>query len=62
MLPHDYLNYWLTGNFCTEFGDASGTGYFDIINRKWSNEVFSKIAPELVMNDVLPTLLSAEKN
>ena len=61
MLPHDYLNYWLTGNFCTEFGDASGTGYFDIINRKWSNEVFSKIAPELVMNDVLPTLLSAEK-
>lgn len=61
MLPHDYLNYWLTGNFCTEFGDASGTGYFDIINRKWSNEVFSQIAPELVMNDVLPTLLSAEK-
>lgn len=61
MLPHDYLNYWLTGNFCTEFGDASGTGYFDVINRQWSSDVFSEIAPELVMEEVLPKLLSAEQ-
>ncbi len=26
LLPHDYLNYWLTGRACTEYGDASGTG------------------------------------
>ncbi|MCP4817459.1 MAG: xylulokinase, partial [Planctomycetaceae bacterium] len=25
LLPHDYINYWLTGNRVTEFGDASGT-------------------------------------
>ncbi|BFU61077.1 MULTISPECIES: xylulokinase [Rodentibacter] len=61
MLPHDYLNYWLTGHFCTEFGDASGTGYFDIVNRCWSRKVFGEIAPELNMNNVLPTLLSAEQ-
>ncbi len=61
MLPHDYLNYWLTGHFCTEFGDASGTGYFDIVNRCWSREVFGEIAPELNMDNVLPTLLSAEQ-
>ena len=28
LLPHDYLNYWLTGRCASEYGDASGTGYF----------------------------------
>ena len=28
LLPHDYINYWLTGEKKTEFGDASGTAYF----------------------------------
>src|SRR5206468_837504 len=26
-LPHDYLNLWLTGEFVTEAGDASGTAF-----------------------------------
>ena len=26
LLPHDYVNYWLTGAYCMEAGDASGTG------------------------------------
>lgn len=26
LLPHDYVNYWLTGVYCMEAGDASGTG------------------------------------
>ncbi|HHF4790130.1 TPA: FGGY family carbohydrate kinase [Haemophilus influenzae] len=47
MLPHDYLNYWLTGKFCTEFGDASGSGYFDVVKREWKREVFKYLAPEL---------------
>src|SRR5690606_41257008 len=29
LLPHDYLNYLLTGRTCMEYGDASGTGFFD---------------------------------
>ncbi len=29
LLPHDYLNYRLTGEFTMEAGDASGTGLFD---------------------------------
>ncbi len=33
LLPHEYLNFWLTGNICAENGDASGTGYFDIRKR-----------------------------
>ena len=32
MLPHDYLNFWLTGEKKMEFGDASGTAYFDVNN------------------------------
>jgi sugar (pentulose or hexulose) kinase len=27
LLPHNYINYWLTGEKKTEFGDASGTIY-----------------------------------
>lgn len=61
MLPHDYLNYWLSGNFCSEYGDASGTGYFDVVRRQWSREVFAKIAPELDLDQVLPALLRAEE-
>ena len=26
LLPHDYLNHWLTGRFVAEYGDASGNG------------------------------------
>ena len=42
-LPHDYLNLWLTGTFCTEPGDASGTAYFDVKTRAYSLEVLGVI-------------------
>ena len=29
LLPHDYVNFWLTGRATMECGDASGTGWFD---------------------------------
>lgn len=29
LLPHDYINFRLTGRFATERSEASGTGYFD---------------------------------
>ena len=28
LLPHDYLNFWLTGQKKAEYGDASGTAFF----------------------------------
>src|SRR5580765_3953108 len=28
LLPHDYLNFWLTGEKVMEYGDASGTALF----------------------------------
>lgn len=35
LLPHDYINFWLTGEKRMEYGDASGTGLLDVRKRKW---------------------------
>ena len=38
-LPKDYLAYRLSGVFSTDVSDASGTLYFDVKNRTWSDEM-----------------------
>jgi len=43
MLPHDYLNWLLTGLHCAEYGDASGTALFDVRKREWSARICSLI-------------------
>ena len=43
LLPHDYLNFWLTGNFFMEFGDASGTALMDVRKRAWSKDAINAI-------------------
>src|SRR5881394_895431 len=35
LLPHDFLNFWLTGERQMEYGDASGTGLLDVESRIW---------------------------
>src|SRR5204863_3029850 len=47
LLPHDYLNFWLTGEPVMEYGDASGTALLDVSKRKWSKAVLDAIDPEL---------------
>lgn len=47
MLPHDYLNYVLTGVVRMEYGDASGTGLMDIRNRRWHSEAVAAVDPAL---------------
>ncbi|MDR2181163.1 MAG: xylulokinase [Treponema sp.] len=37
LLPHDYINFLLTGSYAAEYGDASGTGLFDVRERRWSD-------------------------
>lgn len=61
LLPHDYLNFWLTGDKVTEAGDASGTGYFDTRTRRWRHDVFAEIAPELDPAGVLPRLIDSRE-
>src|SRR5258706_9341800 len=41
LLPHDYLNFWLTGEKVMEYGDASGTALMDVRKRKWSEAVLN---------------------
>lgn len=41
LLPKDYLRFKLTGDFATDLSDASGTGWLDVGNRKWSAELLS---------------------
>lgn len=61
LLPHDYINYWLTGNRVTEFGDASGTAYFDVIKRQWSKELLTAIDPSGKLAGCLPEFVQAHE-
>ena len=57
LLPHDYLNFWLTGTKRMEFGDASGTALMDVETRQWSAKVVNFVADDLP--DRLPPLRSS---
>src|SRR3954471_22906008 len=59
LLPHDYLNFWLTGEKVMEYGDASGTALLDVRKRKWSQAALDAIDPELAGK--LPPLVSSDK-
>ena len=54
LLPHDYLNFHLTGNYFMEPGDASGTALLDVRKRRWSSAVLQAIDKNL--GDWLPPL------
>ncbi len=47
LLPHDYINWWLTGSKSMEYGDASGTALLDVRTRTWSQPVLDAVAPGL---------------
>jgi xylulokinase len=59
LLPHDYLNYWLTGRAVMEYGDASGTALLDVRKRKWSEAVIAAIDPGLAGK--LPPLMPSNQ-
>jgi D-xylulose kinase len=57
LLPHDYINYWLTGEKKTEYGDASGTAYFDVKSRTWSDALLNAIDDSGKLQSCLPDLI-----
>lgn len=57
LLPHDYLNFFLTGAYTMEFGDASGTALMDVRRRRWSPKILAAIDRRLA--DFLPPLGSS---
>jgi xylulokinase len=48
LLPHDFLNFWLTGERQMEYGDASGTGLLDIRSRTWCKPLAEFIDKDLL--------------
>jgi len=58
-LPHDYLNLWLTGQFVAEPGDASGTAYFDVRARRYSDAVLAAIDDRRDWKRALPPIVSS---
>ena len=57
LLPHDYLNFYLTGEMVAEAGDASGTGYFQVREREWSTAALSWIDPDRDLLSCIPKLI-----
>ncbi|MFC3549886.1 xylulokinase [Lysobacter cavernae] len=60
LLPHDYVNYWLTGEYWMEHGDASGTGWLDVRTRRWSPELLAALDADRDLSQCLPPLVEAD--
>lgn len=61
LLPHDYLNFHLTGEKTAEAGDASGTGYFRVARRVWSERALEWLDPARDLGACLPRLIGAQE-
>jgi len=59
LLPHDFLNFYLTGRPFMEYGDASGTALMDVRRRQWSKAAIDAIDPRLA--EVLPPLSRSDE-
>jgi xylulokinase len=59
LLPHDYLNYYLTGKFSMEYGDASGTALMNIHSRQWEADVVKFI--DKALPEKMPAIGSSRK-
>ncbi|MCP5540267.1 MAG: xylulokinase [Akkermansiaceae bacterium] len=57
LLPHDYLNFWLTGVKRMEYGDASGTGILNVRTRDWDTDLVDFVDPRV--REMLPPLGSS---
>jgi xylulokinase len=55
LLPHDYIDYLLTGEYWMEQGDASGTALLDVRSRSWSSWACDLVDPGLL--GLLPPLV-----
>ena len=59
LLPHDYINFRLTGAKTMECGDASGTALLDVRRRTWSQAAIEAIDPRVA--EMLPRLIASDE-
>ncbi|MHB8189627.1 MAG: xylulokinase [Ferrimicrobium sp.] len=57
LLPHDWLTYKLTGRFCTDRGDASGTGYWSPSEGRWRFDLLALVDPAVDWEARVPEVL-----
>lgn len=62
LLPHDYVNFWLTGERWMEYGDASGTGWLDVRTRTWSRAMLAATDADTDLGAFLPPLVEADSS
>ncbi|WP_146456491.1 xylulokinase [Rubripirellula tenax] len=66
LLPKDDIRRRLIGDYVTEVSDASGTLFLDVVKRKWSTKLISKLGldagllPRVVESDEVTGTLTAE--
>ena len=60
LLPHDYLNFVLTGQRFCEWGDASGTGWLDVRTRTWSKELLRATDADRDLGACLPPIAAPD--
>jgi xylulokinase len=58
LLPKDEIRRRLVGDYVTEVSDASGTLLLDVVRRKWSNALLSKLGLDV---DLLPRVVESEQ-
>ena len=58
MLPKDYVAYRLSDSFCTDVSDASGTLYFDVEKRCWSQNILKEYG---IKEEWLPKVLESDE-
>jgi xylulokinase len=56
LLPKDYIRFELTGEYASDVSDASGTGLFDVVNRRWAFDLADRVG---VARDVLPPVFES---
>jgi len=61
LLPHDYINFYLTGERVMECGDASGTGLLDVRRRCWHDEMLAAVDAERDLRQCLPGLAAPDE-
>jgi len=59
LLPHDYINFVLTGVKRMEYGDASGTGILNIRTREWETDLADFVDSRV--REMLPGLGSSNE-
>jgi len=56
LLAKDYIVYRLTGEFVTDYSDASGTNLFDIQKKEWSRDIIDAVG---IKSELLPRAVSS---